>query len=82
MPGGNEDVFSDPVPTLSFMQFLRTLTAITINSICLKCYSAVTVAAFQYRWFSLLPALQSHNEIMQARFPYLLFDSALLGWPL
>lgn len=53
------------------MPFLRTITAIIINSICLKCSSADTVAEFQHRWFS----LQSHNEITRPRFPYILLTT-------
>ncbi len=50
-----------------------------INCICLKCYSAYTVAECQHRWFSQSLALQSHSEITPPRFPYLLLTLQYLA---
>lgn len=40
------------------------------------------MAEFQHRWFSLLLALRSHDEIMQSRFPYrlLTLHGCSLNW--
>lgn len=65
--------------TKSFMLFLRTLTAIVINSVCLNFWSSDTVYGFQhtdaFHFF-----LRSNLD--RTTFLCLLFDSDFLSWPL